>query len=119
MDTHRDEHTAVAIDSAGRLLATESFPATRFGYGQLLGWLCGLGDVERVGVEGTSSYGADLARRLAAGNVALGVVGNVAVSEVLRPKRRARRGHKSDPADAVLAARAVRSGEATALPEIR
>ena len=109
VDTHRDAHTAAAIDSAGRLLDTASFPATRSGYEQLLGWLRGLGGVERVAVEGTSSYGAGLARRLAAQNVT--------VIEVLRPKRRARRGHKSDPADAEAAARAVLSGEATGCPK--
>ena len=48
VDTHRDAHTAAAIDSAGRLLDTASFPATRSGYEQLLGWLRGLGGVERV-----------------------------------------------------------------------
>ena len=37
--------------------------------------------------------------------------------EVLRPKRRARRGRKSDPADAEAAARAVLSGQATACPK--
>ena len=60
-------------------------------------------------MEGTSSYGAGLERHLAAENVT--------VIEVLRPKRRARRGHKSDPADAEAAARAVLSGEATACPK--
>ena len=109
VDTHRAAHTAAAIDSAGRLLDTASFPATRSGYEQLLGWLRGLGGVERVGVEGTSSYGAGLARRLAAEDMT--------VIEVLRPKRRARRGHKSDPADAEAAARAVLSGEATGCPK--
>ena len=109
VDTHRDAHTAAAIDLAGRLLDTASFPATRSGYEQLLGWLRGLGCVERVGVEGTSSYGAGLARHLAAENMT--------AIEVLRPKRRARRGHKSDPADAEAAARAVLSGEATGCPK--
>ena len=35
---------------------------------------------------------------------------------MLRPARRGRRGHKNDPADAVAAARAVLSGEATGCP---
>ena len=109
VDTHRDEHTAAAIDSAGRLLGTASFRAARDGCGQLLGWLRSFGGVECVGVEGTSSYGAGLARHLAAQGV--GVV------EVLRPKRRARRGDKSDPADAQAAARSVLSAEATARPK--
>ena len=109
VDTHRDTHTAAAVDSTGRLLGTATFPATRAGYEELWGWLRGLGSVERVGVEGTSSYGAGLSRHLAAHDVT--------VIEVLRPKRRARRGHKCDPADAEAAARAVLSGEAVACPK--
>ena len=86
-----------------------AFPATRAGYEDLWGWLRGLGSVERVGVEGASSCGAGLSRRLAAHDVT--------VIEVLGPKRRARRGHKCDPADAEPAARAVLSGEAPACPK--
>ena len=37
---------------------------TPAGNGQLLGWLGGFGMVVRVGVEGTGSYGAGLARYL-------------------------------------------------------
>ena len=95
----------------GGWLGTASFAVTREGYGQLLGWLRSLGGVECVGAEGISSYGAGLARRLAAEGVS--------VVEVLRPKRGARRGDKSDPADAEAAARVVLSGEATARPEVR
>ena len=67
VDTHRDAHTAAAIDSAGRLLDTASFPATRSGYEQLLGWLRGLGGVERVGAWGSKrvSRGAAVPRRCA------------------------------------------------------
>ena len=106
VDTHRDTHTAAAVDSTGRLLGAGTLAATRAGYGQLWGWLRGLGSVESVGVEGTSSYGAGLSRHLAAHDVT--------VIEVLRPKRRARRGHNSD---AEAAARAVLSGEAAACPK--
>jgi len=61
-------------------------------------------------VEGTGSYGAALARFLAAhGQVVL---------EVNRPDRQARRGHgKSDPLDAEAAARAVQAGQATVTPK--
>ncbi len=65
VDTHRDSHVAAAVDSAGRLLGAESFPATAAGYGELLAWLGNWGEVVRVGVEGTGSYGAGLARHLA------------------------------------------------------
>ena len=61
-----------------------------------------------VGVEGTGSYGAGLARRLAAAGVCL--------VEVNRPNRRERRRGKSDALDAQAAARAALGGHATAQP---
>ena len=109
VDTHRDDHMAATIDSAGRLLGVASFPATGAGYSDLLGQMRGWGDLERVGVEGAGSYGAGLARHLAAEGV--GVV------EVIRPNRQTlRRRGESDPADAEAAARALLSGEATIRP---
>ena len=110
VDTHRDNHVAATIDSLGRLSGVATFPATGAGYGQLLGWMRSWGDLERVGIEGTGSYGAGLARHLAAEGVA--------VVEVIRPNRQARRRRgKSDPADAEAAARAVLCGEATVRPK--
>ena len=110
VDTHRDTHVAATIDSLGRLLGVASFPASGAGYGQLLDWMRSWGDVDAVGIEGTGSYGAGLARRLAAGGVA--------VVEVIRPRCQARRRRgKSDPADAEAAARAVLCGEATVRPK--
>jgi transposase len=83
----------------------ESFQATPAGNGKLLSWLRSFGEVAQVGVEGTGSYGASLARSLRAARVA--------VVEVDRPNRQARRRTgKSDPADAVEAARAALSGRA-------
>ena len=110
VDTHRDDHVAATIDSLGRLLGVASFPATGAGYGELLDWMRNWGDLDAVGIEGTGSYGAGLARHLAAGGVA--------VVEVIRPNRQARRRRgKSDPADAEAAARAVLCGEATVRPK--
>ena len=37
VDTHKQTHAAAALDSAGRLLGTEVFPADPGGYEQLLG----------------------------------------------------------------------------------
>ena len=72
----------------------------------------GCGAVERVGVEGTGSYGAGLTRFLHAAGVT--------VVEVNRPNRQLRRSHgKSDPVDAVAAARAAQSGAATAEAKAR
>ena len=44
----------------------QEFAATSAGYARLLGWLQGFGTVCLVGIEGTGSYGAGLARHLAA-----------------------------------------------------
>src|ERR1700688_1282382 len=76
----------------------------RAGYEQLAVWLHEFGPVARVGVEGTGAYGAGLARSLR--HVGIEVI------EGDRANRQARRQRgKSDPADAVEAARAAqRSG---------
>jgi transposase len=76
----------------------------------VLAWLRSFGAVGRVGVEGTGSYGAALARHL--------TTEGVEVIEVSRPNRQVRRRHgKTDVVDAIAAARAVMSGEATATPK--
>src|SRR5690348_727434 len=64
VDTHADVHVAAALDPIGGLLGVKEFPATAAGYGRLLGWLGGFGTVAVVGIEGTGSYGADLARHV-------------------------------------------------------
>ena len=110
VDTHLDVHVAAALDERGRLLDTISLPTTAAGYRALLDWAAGFGTIERVGVEGTGSYGAGLTRWL----TARGIV----VLEVDRPDRRTRRSRgKSDPLDAEAAARAVQAGRASGLPK--
>jgi transposase len=105
VDTHLDVHVAAAVDSLGGLLGVRSFPTTPAGYHALSSWLTSLGVVERVGVEGTGTYGAGLARHLA--------VCGITVIEVDRPNRQERRRNgKSDELDAIEAARAVLSGRA-------
>jgi transposase len=70
----------------------------------------GHGELARVGVEGTGSYGAGLARYLAACGIE--------VAEVIRPNRQARRRRgKSGPADAAAAALAALNGEASGQPK--
>ena len=70
VDTHLDFHVAAALDGIGGLLGVESFEASEAGYRKLLSWLESFGAVIRVGVEGTGSYGAGLARFLHDHNVA-------------------------------------------------
>ena len=69
VDTHADTHVAAALDPIGGLLGVEEFPATAAGYARLLGWLGGFGTVCLVGIEGTGSYGAGLARHITAAGI--------------------------------------------------
>jgi transposase len=110
VDTHKDTHTAAALDHTGRCLGHAAFPASKAGYIAILAWLGGFGRVECIGVEGTGSYGAGLTRYLCKQGVK--------VVEVNRPNRQARRRHgKSDPADAEAAARATLAGNAVGMPK--
>ena len=72
VDTHKD--------ASGRLLGHREFAATAAGYAALLAWLGTLGQLVRVGVEGSGVYGAGLARSLQAAGVEL--------VEVDRPDRK-------------------------------
>ena len=112
IDTHKDIHVAALLDGDGGLVGSASFPTTRAGYRQLLGWMGSIGTLARVGVGGTGSYGAGICRQLTA-------VG-IEVVKVNRPDRsqRRRRG-KSDVLDAAAAAEAARTGQRIAVPKSR
>ena len=110
VDTHKEFHVAAVVDEVGRILGTDTFPATAAGYRRLLKWLERHGEVVKVGAEGTGCYGMSLARFLADRGVE--------VVEVNRPNRQLRRRRgKSDTVDAEAAARAALNGEATAVPK--
>jgi transposase len=112
VDTHLDFHVAVAVDHLGRRLGESSVPTTAKGYERLLCWAEGFGPLRCAGIEGTSSYGAALARHLR--------IRGIEVLEVERPKRSqrsSRRNVKSDPSDAERAARAVLANETSGVPK--
>ena len=113
VDTHADIHVAAVVCSTShRLLEVSEFETSLAGYAALWAWMVGHGPIDAVGIEGTGSYGAGLARFLTEQGVEL--------VEVTRPDRQARRAQgKSDPVDAEAAARAVLSGRATARPKRR
>ena len=112
IDTHKDTHHAAVLDHLGRVLGTQQFLTTLAGHTALHAWLSGHGAVYAVGIEGTGSYGAGLARHLTAQGLRM--------IEVDRPDRTTRRHHgKSDPIDAIAAAQAVLSGRATGTPKTR
>lgn len=108
VDTHRDFHVACALDIAGRQLAETTIVADRSGYARLIEWAERFGTIEKVGVEGTGSWGRGLTLWLRAKDIT--------VVEVDRPERN--RGEaKSDEIDAEKAARAVLNGTATTTPK--
>ncbi len=110
VDTHQDEHVAVAIDRQGVRLGECRAPANTHGYWELQRWPQDKGEITAFGIEGTGSYGAGIARFLTGRGYT--------VVEVNRPDRSARyRKGKSDPTDAEMAARAVLAGVADATPK--
>src|SRR5262249_34936198 len=95
-----DRATGAAWSAAGRQLALAQIPATLAGYARLLGWARAAAGGGRVAwaIEGTRSYGAGLARYLAAeGEQVAEIDGSRYLGK--------RRAGKSDAIDAVRAAR--------------
>jgi transposase len=110
VDTHKDTHTAAVVTAVSGAVVTQvTVPATPVGYQQLL-QLAARQPGQRVwAVEGTGGYGAGLTRFLAAHQEQ--------VVELDRPKRVARRhGAKSDPLDAIRAAREALGRQQLAQP---
>ncbi len=112
VDTHADTHHAAVIDQNGKHLADAQFPTTPAGYAALTAFILMYGILVRVGIEGTGSYGAGLARHLTS-------LGHQVI-EVIRPNRQLRRMHgKSDPVDAYAAAKTALTEMKQPTPKIR
>jgi transposase len=111
VDTHKDEHVAVALDGIGGRRGSYALPTTPEGYAGMFSWAQEQGRVVAFGIEGTGSYGSGLARFLRRQGAT--------VYEVSRPPRRGARraAGKSDLVDAEHAARQVLSGEAASVPK--
>jgi transposase len=110
VDTHKHTHTAaVVVAATGAVIEQVTVPATPAGYRQLL-TLASQQPGRRVwAIEGTGGYGAGLTRFLQ--------VHAEQVVELDRPKRAARRhGAKSDPLDAIRAAREALGRDQLAQP---
>jgi transposase len=107
VDTHVHTHAAAAVDTAtGGVLAQITVAATPEGYAELVEFADQHATMRAWAIEGTGSHGAGLTRHL--------MEGSEIVIELDRPKRAARRnGAKSDPLDAIRAAR-----EAMARPRL-
>jgi transposase len=102
VDTHDETVHVAVVSDRGRDVADREFLTTPAGYRRALAFLTSLGEVVAIGIEGSSSYGAGIARAA----LAEGLL----VVEVMRPDRAERRRlGKSDPIDAYQAARAAAS----------
>jgi transposase len=112
VDTHKDLHVAAVVDDRDRVLGSQSFATTRQGYRQMPAWMGSFGEVQRIGIESTGSYGAGLLRFVQKTGIK--------VLEVTTPDRhdRRRRG-KNDDLDAQNAAHAAFAGQRTVTPRSR
>ena len=104
VDTHKANLAACAIDERGRLVAERSFTNSAGGHRAFKHWLQALPLPRRTGIEGSGSFGAALAQRLAAAGED---VREVPALLTYRERRRTGRPGKSDPADALAIARVV------------
>jgi len=108
VDTHKKTNTLALLDPLCRVIGTWEFPTGEAGYAELE---AAIGDASvPVGVEGTGSYGAGLTAHLKAAGYD--------VYEAIRPKRAQRRRGKSDPIDAIAAAKNLAAGEGLAPKEL-
>src|SRR6478735_4507314 len=105
--THVHTHSAAALDTAtGGVLGEITVEATTEGYAELVEFANDHATLRAWAIDGTGGHGAGLGRHL--------LEASELVIEVDRPKRSARRnGAKSDPLDAIRAAR-----EAMARPRL-
>jgi transposase len=110
VDTHVETHSAAVVDAGtGAVLHELTVPATLAGYTQLLEAVSGHDPGRVWAIEGTGSHGAGLTRFL--------TEHDQVVIELDRPQRPARRhGAKSDPLDAIRAAREALSREHLGTP---
>lgn len=112
VDTHKDLHFAAVVDDQDRVLGNQSFATTRQGYKQMLAWLRSFGELARIGVECTGTYGAGLLRYLQHAGVE--------VLEVTAPDKHDRRKRgKDDTIDAENAAHAAFAQVRTVTPTTR
>jgi transposase len=113
IDTHKATLAACAVDALGAAVEERTFDNDPAGHAALAGWARAVGAV-RIGVEGSSSFGAAAARWLVSAGLE---VREVPPHLSRRERIRTRRAGKSDPADALAIAR-VTAREAD-LPPVR
>jgi transposase len=112
VDTHKDLHVASVVNEQDQVLGTQCFATTRQGYRQMLAWMRSFGQVQRIGIESTGTYGAGLLRFMQKAGIE--------ILEVTAPDKQDRRKRgKSDDLDAQNAAHAAFAGKRTVTPKSR
>lgn len=109
VDTHADTYHVAVISENGRRIRDQRFPATGHGYADIFNFISEA-PVMAVGIEGTGSYGAELAR------VLTGHGFTVAEVNGSNRQRRGLRG-ESGPLDAYEAAHSALSGRGVSMPK--
>ncbi|MFC5077896.1 Transposase IS116/IS110/IS902 family protein [Vibrio thalassae] len=110
VDTHLELHVATLINELGQVVKNKAFSADISGYRELFSWCNSYGFLQKAGIEGTGSYGAELTKFL--------LKNHIDVYEVMRPNQMERRlKGKTDVIDSENAARSVLSGEAKVIPK--
>jgi transposase len=114
IDTHKDTLAVAVIDAAGRPLVVTDLANTEAGFDELEALLAEH-HVDRIGIEGSGSYGRGAAVRL----VLAGGLDVVEVPTLLTSRERSSRPGqgKTDPVDAVAIARIT--ARETSLPQVR
>jgi transposase len=114
IDTHKATLAACAIDELGRPIGEATFANDPAGHDAFIAWARSTAPEATVGIEGSSSFGAPLARSVqGAGLCVREVPPHLSRAE----RRRTRRPGKSDPGDALAIARVT--ARETNLPPIR
>ena len=119
VDAHKTVHAAVALDDAGREIATWRGPNSPDGWAELAAWAAAhaasSGTERRWGIEGAGNYGRGLAQHLTAAGE---TVYDINPRWTAQGRRQARRPGKSDRLDARAVALVVWR-EAASLPPLQ
>jgi transposase len=102
VDSHKGSLAAASVDRLGRVLEIKEIPNDANGHRAAGEWIGALSGDVVVGIEGSGSYGAALARALLAAGI---VVVEVPAHMTHRERKKAPSRGKSDPSDAVAIAR--------------
>jgi transposase len=116
VDTHKQVHVLVALDTDGRSVGTRTVPNTPVGWASALEWVCHWPAPHAWGVENSGSLGKGFAQFLLAQGET--EVYEISAHRTAQYRRRSRSQEKTDDTDALAMARLV-SAEWEHLPRVQ